>query len=121
MKPAEIIQKEFEKLGLDPKPRLQAIAYLLKKGKMKMMQQNDSVLLLQDIGDGNMELHLFTQDTPMTLARSLKSFIDAIRKTKIKAVFGKADNPQIVTFLKSLGVEVETQNLPKPYNWKATV
>ena len=121
MNAQDIIRTDFEKRGLDPLPRMQSIAYLLKKKKMQMMQQNDSVLLLKDIGDGNVELHLFTQDRPLTLAKSLKSFIDAIRKTKIKAVFGQADNPEIVTFLRSLGVNVETKNLPEPYNWKATV
>ena len=50
----------------------------------------------------------------------LREFIAKIRETDLDAVYGKADNPQIIQILKALGVEVTDSDLPE-YNWKALV
>jgi hypothetical protein len=56
----------------------------------------------------------------MTLIKSLTKFIKKVRQSDIKAIYGKADNAQIITLLKSLGVPVTDSDLPE-FNWKATV
>jgi hypothetical protein len=54
------------------------------------------------------------------MVQSLKVFIKKIKQSDIKAVYGKADSPQIVRLLKSIGVPVEDSNIPK-FNWMARV
>lgn len=84
------------------------------------MQANDSVLVLRRIGDGKVEAHLFTEDPPLTLAKSLTKFIQKVRNSDVKAIYGKADNEGIVKLLKRLNVDVEDSDMPQ-YNWMAIV
>jgi len=56
----------------------------------------------------------------MGLVRALREFIKKIRSSGLDAVYGKADNPQIIQMLKALDVEVIDSDLPE-YNWKALV
>ena len=88
MKPSEIIlnDKESMKVGAD---RVLAAVMKIVNGKTGMLlQQNDSVLLLVNLGKKNAELHIYTLDTPMKLARSLKYFIDKIKASDLKRVYG---------------------------------
>jgi NhaP-type Na+/H+ and K+/H+ antiporter len=127
MKPTEIINAEYQKLGKDPSKFLRALNIALNKKLAIIMQENDTVLLLIATNDGNAELHLFTQDSPIKLAKALSRFVDKIRKSDLKAVYGpKEDVPnsnrlqQTLTMLKTLGVDVQPSDNPK-YEWMAKV
>jgi len=120
MTPSEIIKKDAEQRGIDPQKLLASVAVLVKKKNAIMLQENESILLLQPIGEGEVELHLFTEDAPLTMAKSLTKFIEKIRSSDLKAVYGDADNEQITSFLTRLGVDVQPSDKPK-YNWMALV
>lgn len=121
MTPSEIIKKDAEQRGIDPQKLLTSVAVLMKKNNAIMLKENDSILLLQPISEqGDVELHLFTEDAPLTLAKSLTSFIKKIRASDLRAVYGNADNEQITQFLTRLGVEVKESDKPN-YNWMALV
>jgi NhaP-type Na+/H+ and K+/H+ antiporter len=127
MKPTEIINAEYQKLGKDPSKFLRALNIALNKKLAIIMQENDTVLLLIATNDDNAELHLFTQDSPIKLAKALSRFVDKIRKSDLKAVYGpKEDVPnsnrlqQTLTMLKTLGVDVQPSDNPK-YEWMAKV
>jgi NhaP-type Na+/H+ and K+/H+ antiporter len=127
MKPTEIISAEYQKLGKDPSKFLRALNIALNKKLAIIMQENDTVLLLIATNDDNAELHLFTQDSPIKLAKALSRFVDKIRKSDLKAVYGpKEDVPnsnrlqQTLTMLKTLGVDVQPSDNPK-YEWMAKV
>lgn len=122
MTPSEIIKKDAEQRGIDPQKLLASVAVLMKKNNALMLKENDSILILHPIGGskGDVELHLFTEDAPLTLAKSLTSFIKKIRASDLRAVYGSADNEQITQFLTRLGVEVKESDKPN-YNWMALV
>ena len=120
MNPSDIIRKECEKQNADFNEVMIKIFALLKKKLAVLMRQNDSLLLVTQLGDGDVELHLFTQDPPLTLFKSIKYFIDQIRNSDIRAVYGRAMNQSIIDVLKRLGVKIEKSDKPE-YNWKATV
>lgn len=120
MKPSEIITADANNRGVNPGVVLNSILKLLKNKTAIMLQRNNSVLVLEDIGKKSAALYLFTQDQPMTLAKSVKMFIETIKKSDLRAVYGKADNPQIIGLLQSLGVQVQQSDNPK-YNWMALV
>ena len=127
MKPTEIINAEYQKLGKDPSKFLRALNIAINKKLAIIMQENDTVLLLIATKDGNAELHLFTQDSPIKLAKALSRFIDKIRKSDLKAVYGPKENvpnsnklQQTLTMLKTLGVDVQPSDNPK-YEWMAKV
>jgi hypothetical protein len=120
MTPSEIIGAEVEKQGGDVDQFKQTVMYMLKNNLAFLLHTNQSVLLLKQLGDGDVESHLFTQDSPSTLFKSLQFFIEKIRNSEVRAIYGKATNQQIIEALKRLGVTVE-QSDREEYNWKATV
>lgn len=120
MKPSEIIRKDAIRNKVDPDRLLASISKQLNDKNAIMLQAGDSVLILKKIGKGKVELHLFTVESPKTLMRSLKAFIDKIVGSGIEYVYGRADNKEILRMLKMLGVEIEESDM-EPYNWKAEV
>ena len=121
MKPSEIIlnDKESMKVGAD---RVLAAVMKIVNGKTGMLlQQNDSVLLLVNLGKKNSELHLYTLDPPIKLARSLKYFIDKIKASDLKRVYGTvAFDAPILKMLRDFGIDVKKSDNPQ-YQWMADV
>jgi len=120
MTPTEIIVADAIERDLDPYEVVAIVSEMLKTEQAIMMKKNDSVLLLEKIVPGDVALHLFTEDQPMTLVKSVKFFIDKIRASDIRAVYANADNDQIVKLLVSLGVPVQNSDDPN-YNFMAIV
>lgn len=120
MTPSEIISADLQSHGNDPQEGLRAIAAAMKANQGIILQENNSVLFLRKIGKGIVELHLFTQDSPLMVAKSATSFIKKIRNSELKKVYGQADNPEIVELLRRLKVDVKDSDKPQ-YNWMAKV
>jgi hypothetical protein len=120
MKASEIIKADAVRRKVDPDKAMQTIGALVKTKSAVLMQENKSVLLVRKLNDTSAEIHLFTQDSPTALAKSVIGFIRKGRGLGIKTVYGKADNEQILELLKRVGVKVETSDLPQ-YNWKAQI
>jgi hypothetical protein len=120
MKASEIIKQDIDSHGQDPNAALVTINQAVQSGHAILLHDNNSVLFLLRFAPNMVELHLYTTDSPLSMVQSLKVFIQKIKQSDIKAVYGKADSPQIVRLLKSIGVPVEDSNIPK-FNWMARV
>ena len=120
MTPSEIIKQDIARNGQDPAKALAAINTAVQTGHAILLHDNNSVLFLLRFAPNMVELHLYTMDSPLSMVQSLKVFIQKIKQSDIKAVYGKADSPQIVRLLKSIGVPVKDSNIPK-FNWMARV
>jgi hypothetical protein len=121
MKTSEIILNDKESVKYGSKKVLAAVEKLVTSGNGVLLKDNNSVLLLVRLGEGLVELHLYTLDKPITVAKSIKYFIKKIKESDLKAVYGTApmDSP-VVKMLNISGVNVEKSNLPK-YQWMAKV
>lgn len=120
MTPTQIIRADAIQRGLNPDVILRSLRKYFQANVAVMLKKNNSVLVLKELGDHTMEVHLFTEDAPLTLARSIKYFVDKIKASDIEAVYGKADNPEIIKMLKRLDVPVQKSNRPQ-FNWMARV
>jgi hypothetical protein len=120
MTPTEIISADIKKDGDDPLPALQSIAKGIKEKSVILLQENNSVLMMTRIGKNKIELHLFTLDSPIRLAKALIQFIKKIRASDIKFVYGKDEPKQTLELLKHLDVEIMPSDNPK-YKWMAKV
>jgi len=116
MTPSEIITKDSEKRGLNPNVVLRGVKQLLDHKAAILLQENDSVALLRNLGDHRVEVHFFTADSPITMASSIAGLFSKIQDSDIKAVYGEADNPQIIKLMRTAGVNTQDSDLPK-YNW----
>jgi hypothetical protein len=120
MTPTEIITKDAEKRGLDPAQTVNSVAALIKKHSATLLHHGNTLLLLRGIGKNSVELHLFTEDSPLSLLKALKIFVKNIRQSKLDNVYGNADNDGIIQLLKKTGVDVLPSDLAQ-YNWMAKV
>jgi hypothetical protein len=121
MKASEIIKKDCERTGVDPDRTLIAIQELMKKGRVILLHENNSVLALVSLDQNAYETHLFTQDTPLKLSQSMLKFFDLIKNMQgVNTIYGEADNPEIINLLKSLARREKT-TIQTPdrsgYNW----
>lgn len=120
MTPSEIITHDIQSHGHNPEPVLRWIHAHVKQHDAILMQHGDSVLLLKKIAPHQVDLHLFTQDKPIALMGAIKDFYERIKKSDIRRMYGKADNPQIVKMMKMAGVNAVDSDKPQ-FNWMADV
>jgi len=120
MTPSEIIQADSQKMGYDAETALRKINKVVTSGAGLLLQEGDSVLLLIALPDNNAELHLYTADSPLNLSRALKKFIEKIRASDLKAVYGSGEVPQLLKILNKFGVQTMKSDLPN-YRWMAPV
>ena len=120
MTPTEIITNDAKKRGIDPAQAVNNVAALIKNHSATLLHHGNTLLLLRGIGNNSVELHLFTEDNPLSLLKALKAFVINIRHSKLDKVYGDADNEGVIQLLKKADVDVLPSDLAK-YNWMAKV
>jgi hypothetical protein len=122
MTPSEIILQDQYSQADDPKKVLMSIDRIIKAGNGVLLQKNNSVLFLIRLGDGDVELHLYTVDPPQSLASAIQYFIEKIKASDIKKVYfiKPKSGEQIVRMLKTYGVDIQ-QSDRKQYAYMAKV
>ena len=120
MDAAQIIMADAQAHGVNPETALRAISGMIKHHRAILMQEGNSVLVVRVFNGDLGELHLFTTDSPLALVSALKVYYQHLQHSHLKAVYGKADNPQIIDFMKTIGFPVQPSNLAK-YNWMGRV
>lgn len=119
MKPSEVITHDSKQRGLDHNLVMGAVAKTVKDGGI-LLHGGKTSLLLEKIAPGEFSAHLFTQDPPVVLARTLVRFFRNIERRGIHRLYGKADNGAIINLLRRLGRQI---NVPVKesdragYNW----
>lgn len=114
----EIILQDAQSHGVNGQQLLAGLKRLLASGEAIVLRSGNSVLILRKLGDGKAELHLFSADSGVGVARAVQDFIGKIRNSDIQQVYGKADNDGILRLLKMMGVNVTESDIPG-YNWTA--
>ena len=98
-----------------------AINELVQSGKAVLVRQNNSLILLIQIGDGEVEIHLYTVDPPHRLASAIKYFHDELVKSGIHTVYGtEMPDKQLVKLMLAAGIPVDKSDKPN-YYWMASV
>ena len=122
MTPSEIILQDQYSQADDPKKVLMSIDRIIKAGNGILLQKNNSVLFLIRLGDGDVELHLYTVDPPQSLASAIQYFIEKIKASDIKKVYfiKPKSGEQIVRMLKTYGVDIQKSDR-KQYAYMAKV
>jgi len=120
MTPAEIITADSQSHNVDPQKVLNVIAHFVQNKTGKILHYGNTVLFVRMISDENAELHIFTQDSPISIARAVPKFWNALKQMQIKKVYGNADNQEILQLLQKLGANVQSPDI-EGYNWMAEV
>jgi hypothetical protein len=120
MDAAQIIMADAQAHGANPEAVLRGVSGLIKHRHAILMQEGNTVLLVRVFDRDFAELHLFTTDAPLALVSALKVFYQHLQNSHLKAVYGKADQPQIIEFMKKIGFPIQPSNLHQ-FNWMARV
>jgi hypothetical protein len=116
MKPSQIIAADLEKSHQNPHEAMRAIAALTKHGTGILLHENNSVIFVVHIGTKSVEIHIFTQDKPFTFMRSLREFINKIRDSGVKNIYGFNETKETLNLFKKYGVKIKESDKPK-YQW----
>ena len=122
MTPSQIILQDQYSQADDPKKVLRSISRIIKDGNGVLLQKNNSLLFLIRLGEGDVELHLYTVDPPQSLASAIQYFIQKIRESDLKRVYfiKPKSGEQIVKMLKMYGVDIQKSDR-KEYSYMAKV
>ena len=126
MKPSEIIKQEAQKIGYNADEMLGKISKLVNSKAGILLQKNDSLLLIIGIAKGVAEVHIFTVDRPAKIAESLKYFIEKVKGSGLKKIYGSENEDQAnrlkqtLALLTRLGVPVQKSNWNR-YSWMASI
>lgn len=120
MTPSEIITVDCQRNNVDPQKIINYVGWLLQNKKAFLLHEFNSVLLAHILTKEDAELHLFTADQPLSVMKAVNKFIQQIKGTKLKNVYGKSDDPQVLEMLKRADVKVEKSNHPE-FAWMAKV
>ena len=80
MTPAEVITADANERGIDPQQVLGAVAQLIQNNQGKLFNAGNSVLFVRLLSEDIGELHFFTEDSPIAIARYIKVFWSALKK-----------------------------------------
>ena len=93
-----------------------------KEGKLFILQENNTIVVLVSIGDAVAEAHLYSVDTPITMARSMKVMLDELKRSHIKRIYSNVDEdtPKIIALMQRFGTDIQESDNPN-YVWMADV
>ena len=118
---SQIIMSDPESQKAGAERVVMAINQLVEEGKAVLVRYNNSVIVLIQIGDGEVEIHLYTVDPPHRLASAMKHFHDELVKSGIQKVYGtEMPDKQLVKMMLAVGIPVDKSDKPD-YYWMASV
>ena len=109
--PFEIIEEDIEKfdLKMDPKKAYAALMQMTQKSNYRILRANDSILLIDNHGNGTGEGIMFTADKPQTFVTTLRQFNKALIKSGIKQMSFIASGIAIEPLLKKAKINYEAE------------
>lgn len=121
MPASQIIMNDAESKKFGAEKVVQAISQLVDEGKAVLIRHNNSILLLVQIGEGEVEIHLYTVDPPHRLASAMKYFHDELLRSGIQQVYGtEMPDKQLIRMMLAAGIPVDKSDKPD-YYWMASV
>lgn len=121
MPASQIIINDAEAQKFGPEAIVKAIDQLITEGRAILIRHNNSVLLIILIGEGEVEIHLYTVDPPHRLASAMKFFHDELLKSSVQKVYGtEMPNKQLIRMMLAAGIPVDKSDKPD-YYWMAPV
>lgn len=123
MAPSDIILLNCKKYGWDQSKLIGQLARLLDSKKAALIQKNNTLVIVRDIGDNIGEIHVYSEDSPLKFIASLKSIVLQIKETSISAIYGKPNNEEVMRAFElatnKTGIKISPSDKPD-YSFKAT-
>ena len=121
MTPSEIIINDQFSQEDGPEGVISWMEEHLSDGTGLLLRKNDSIVFIINIEPSTVEVHLYTNDSPLRLAAAVKFFYSKLKDSDINKVYGTTPRTKrIVELMKVVGVNVQDSDNEK-YSWMANV
>jgi len=106
MSPYEIIEDDINEfnLKLDPKQTYAAVLKMVQKPNYRIVRANNTLLILDNHGNGSGEGMIFSADGPQTFVTSLRQLNKALKTAGLKSVTFSASGMAIEPLMKRAGL-----------------
>lgn len=114
--PSQIIMNDPHAKAFGAEKVVKGMKQLVDSGKAILLQHNNTVVLAIQIGNGEVEIHIYTIDPPHRLASALKYFHDEFLKSGIQKVYAtEMPDKQLIKLMLAVGIPVEKSDKPNYY------
>ena len=121
MPASQIIMSDPQSQKAGAEQVVMAISKLVEEGRAVLVRHNNSIIVLILIGDGEVEIHLYTLDPPHRLASAMKHFHGELLKSGVQKVYGtEMPDKQLIRMMLAAGIPVDKSDKPD-YYWMASV
>jgi len=122
--PSQIITDDLERKATleEVQQTIEYFSNANNQGKLFILQENNTIVVLVSIGDAIAEAHLYSIDTPIVMARSMKIMLDELKRSHIKRIYSNVDEdtPKIIALMQRFGTNIQESDNPN-YVWMADV
>jgi hypothetical protein len=87
---------------------MQTLGYMVEKKMVQLLQIGNTVFMLKPQGDGSVEFHTFTVESPSDLVERYKAGINSLKEMGFKKAFSYATSPAFVKIAEQTGLPVRT-------------
>jgi len=124
LSPSQIITDDLERKATleEVQQTIEYFSNANNEGKLFILQENNTIVVLISIGDSIAEAHLYSLDTPIVMARSMKVMLDELKRSHIKRIYSNVDEdtPKVIALMKRFGTNIQESDNPN-YVWMADV
>jgi len=120
MKASEIIYNDKYSQEDGPDQVLEGIAKLVKDDMAVILQSGETVLVVVRLGDGAVEVHVYTMDSGLRLISAMKVLIQKLKDSDIQVAYiADPRDAQMLQVLKMNDLQVTKSDRPE-YQWMIT-
>jgi hypothetical protein len=113
MTPYEIIEKTLQAANSqeDPKRIYAALIQMTQQPNYRILRHNNSLLLLENNGNGTADCLLYTADNQKTVAKNIAEFAKALRVGQFKKATFAIPNLKFIDVVKASKVDYKVKQL----------
>jgi hypothetical protein len=111
-KPSEIIKEYAASIGINPRGAVFGVDALMKTGDGLLLQEHNTVMVLQKLAPKVASANIFTTDDPKVLLSSISTLVDKLKESEINIIYGDKENEEFMLGLEYKGVSLYASDIP---------
>lgn len=119
---SQIIMNDPQNQGEDIESIIRFFGDLNEQGKLWILQEGNTILVLISIGNNIVEAHLYTLDAPVAMAHSLRKIVEELKNSHIERVYSNMseETPKLLRLIQTFGLKPKKSDNPD-YDWMTDV
>jgi hypothetical protein len=116
---SDIIRQDLEKGGFTKEEErfLSGLKSLVEQKKAIVLRYNNTVFVGLQQGEGTLEVHMYTIDSPRMIGNAMKQAIKDIPQAGVNKLVGETDNYKLISMMQSMKLPIEVDKKGKNFAW----